>query len=101
MTQQPSDIVRTECAAVIGEAGLADVEAYCAASGLTLADWLEAIATRPGGACDIFGMHVNDATAKRLASVLKAARMLRQAETLQFVLSEKLGAAIFNNPREA
>jgi hypothetical protein len=100
MTQQPTNIVREECAAVIGEAGLADVEAYCAAHGMTLAHYLEAIATRPGGACDMFGVRVDHTSAKRLAVVMRAARMLEHTKTLQIVLSGDVDA-MFNNPKEA
>lgn len=81
------EIIRQECGEIIGEAGLADVEAYCAANGITLAHYLEAIATAPGGACDLFGVHVDEASGRRMAMLLKASRMLKQAESLQVILS--------------
>lgn len=37
-----------ECVAVWGEAGTAEMEASCAANGMTLSDFLGAVATRPG-----------------------------------------------------
>lgn len=97
---QTANPLREECAAALGEAGLTDVEAYCAANGITLADWIEAIATRPGGACDMFGVDVDSISAKRLAMFLRSARMLEQAKTLQIILSCDVDA-MFINPREA
>jgi hypothetical protein len=94
------EFIRDQCLAVLSEAGVADVEAYCAASGITLGDWLEAIATRPGGACDMFGVHVDSASGRRMAMLLKAASLLEQAETMKIVLSGDR-SAMFGNPTRA
>ena len=82
------EIIRDQVLAVIGEAGVADVEAYCAANGITLGDWLEAIATRPRGACDRSGFPVDEASGHQVAMMLKMARMLDHAESVRIALSQ-------------
>lgn len=63
-----TDVVREECVAVWGDARTAEMEAHCAANGMTLSDFLEAVAIAPDGACDQFGVHVDSISAGRLAN---------------------------------
>ncbi|MCA1546305.1 hypothetical protein I6F36_05740 [Bradyrhizobium sp. BRP19] len=88
--------IRAACVSVWGEAGTAEMEAHLAASSMTLSDYLESVATSPGGPCDQFGVHVDRVTGRSLATTLQAARLLEQAETLRIVLSQD-PAAMFQN----
>lgn len=81
------DHIKTACISVWGEAGTAEMEAHCAANGMTLGDFLEALATAPGGVADRFGVHVDHVTGRELATVLQAGRLLEQTQTLRAILS--------------
>ncbi|MCA1546440.1 hypothetical protein I6F36_06425 [Bradyrhizobium sp. BRP19] len=87
--------IRAAIVSTFGEARTTEMEAHLAASSMTLSDYLEAVATRPGGACDQFGVP-DTVTGRDLATTLQAARLLEQAETLRIVLSQD-PAAMFQN----